>query len=266
MAVDPTDGTFYATYSTNGRAYPETELVTLDIGAFTVNVIGSLAEEFVRDLQFLADGTLIASTGANSSNPSRLWTVDKATGTMAVRSGLRPEFASASIASIPAELGGTLATNAVAGVATYSDLEIDIPAGGYEITAMYVFNGGADTLTASSSIDVNLGVYGPWPADLEFVTLPSSVDPLAAFGAEVAVVDVFGNIVDTSTAQIGLEYDNNAGTMLFRWTGHGTPTFTRTDYVTPWELGPATGSLPGSGDYQGLVYDPAFIDPQEDHP
>ncbi len=106
-------------------------------------------------------------------------------------------------------LGGTLAVNAVAGVATFADLVLDSAASGYTLVA----SSGAAPAAASAAFDVQPAA----PAALEFVAEPGLVTagaPIAPAPA-VRVRDAYGNTVTSSTATIGVALGSNpsAGTL-----------------------------------------------------
>ncbi len=93
-------------------------------------------------------------------------------------------------------LSGTLTRNASGGVATFSDLSINVAASGYTLTA----NGGGLQPATSPAFDIQVGNGNK----LAFLVQPSNVvvgAPIAP-AIEVAVQDAAGNTVTTSTDSI----------------------------------------------------------------
>jgi hypothetical protein len=131
LAIDPTSGTVYAVaVLASGRT-----LTLLDPTALTLTSVGVLSEDGVAGITFLPDGTLIAVTGDGATNPSELWSVDKATGVMTLIMALGNGANGEAITAVPADLSGTLTVPAVGGVASFSDLQISAPGAGYTLTA-----------------------------------------------------------------------------------------------------------------------------------
>ncbi len=111
-----------------------------------------------------------------------------------------------------ATLGGTKTVNAVSGVATFSDLNIDVAGTGYKLTAAST---GFSTGT-SNAFTVNGVVAGP-ATKLGFITQPSSTPAGATIipGVVVAVQDVNGNTVTGLTGTITVALSSNpAGGIL----------------------------------------------------
>ncbi len=102
-------------------------------------------------------------------------------------------------------LTGTVTTNAVAGVATFSTLDINNVGTGYTLTAS------ATGLTAATSTAFNIIVsIGP-PAKLAFTVQPSNVASgnSIAPSVQVSVEDAQGNVVPSATNQITIAIGTN---------------------------------------------------------
>ncbi len=252
-ALDPTSGTIYVA-SIPSPFVGSFDLVSVDTATGNGTVIAPLSEAGVASLAFLSDGTLLAATGDGATNPERLWTVDKTSGVMAIRSGLGRGDDGEAIAAMPATVSGTFTVNAVNGVATFSDIQIDAPASGYTMSASATAGGGPISGT-SAPFDVTTGTYAPWPADLAFLSVPSGAVARTPFSVDVGVVDVFGTVVDTATGSVTMDLDWNPGTMIFRAHNDAPEQFFYVDPISPTVLPP----LPGVGPARSptaLVYDP----------
>ena len=135
LAVDPTSGTVYAVATLGSNTGLERTLTLLDANALTLTSVAVLSEDGVAGITFLQDGTLIAVTGDGATNPSELWSVDKATGAMTLIMALGHGANGEAVTAVPAALSGTLTVPAVGGVASFSDLQISAPGTGYTLTA-----------------------------------------------------------------------------------------------------------------------------------
>jgi hypothetical protein len=102
-----------------------------------------------------------------------------------------------------AVLAGTATVNAIAGVATFSDLSIAKSGTGYTLTAA------AAGVTSATSSAFNI-VPGA-AAALAFVTQPTSSPANAAFSTSVAISDAFGNLVTGATNSVTLALATNPG-------------------------------------------------------
>jgi Pro-kumamolisin, activation domain len=103
-----------------------------------------------------------------------------------------------------ATLGGTKTVNAVAGVATFSNLTVDKAGSGYALNA----TDGALTGAASSTFNITAGTA----STLVFTTQPPvSAQSGTAFGATVTVEDAAGNTVTGSSASVTLTLTGGAG-------------------------------------------------------
>ena len=101
-------------------------------------------------------------------------------------------------------LSGTVTINAIAGVASFSGLSIDIAGTGYTLTAV----DGALTGATSSAFNITVGSA----SKLVFTTQPVSAASGASLGSiAVTVEDSGGNKVTSSTAPITLAIGTNAG-------------------------------------------------------
>ena len=135
LARDPISGTVYAVATLGSNVGRERTLTQLDANALTLTSVAVLSEDGVAGITFLPDGTLIAVTGDGATNPEELWSVDKATGAMTLIMPLGDGANGEAITAVPAQLTGTLTVAAVAGVATFSDLQISATGTGYTLTA-----------------------------------------------------------------------------------------------------------------------------------
>lgn len=102
-------------------------------------------------------------------------------------------------------LSGTLAKNAVAGVATFDDLSLNRPGNGYTLSASATGLGG----DVSSAFSVSVGV----PARLMFVVQPSTVDAGLSISpaVQVGIQDIAGNTVVAASDSVSLSLDDNPG-------------------------------------------------------
>jgi hypothetical protein len=137
LATDPTDGTLYAAamLASLGPPSPLRALLRIPAGLLSGTNMGVLSQPGVSGLTFLPDGTLIAVVGDGGTPPETLWSVDKSTGAMTLIIALGNGDTGDAITRIPARLSGTLTVAAVTGVATFTDLQIDGPANGYQLVA-----------------------------------------------------------------------------------------------------------------------------------
>jgi hypothetical protein len=105
-----------------------------------------------------------------------------------------------------AVLGGTKTVAAVGGVATFSDLNIDLVGTGYRLTATAT---GLNAAT-SSAFSVTGGPTGP-ATQLAFLTQPSNTPALSTIipGPVVAVQDSNGNTVTGITGSITIGFGSN---------------------------------------------------------
>src|SRR5712691_4935430 len=103
-------------------------------------------------------------------------------------------------------LSGTVTANAVAGVATFSNLSIDKTGTGYTLAAS------AATLTGATSTTFN--VTPGTPAKLAFTVQPTDVVSAAAItpAAQVSIQDAQGNLVPTATNSVTIAIGTNPGT------------------------------------------------------
>jgi hypothetical protein len=135
LATDPTDGKVYAVVQLVGNANRKVRnLVRLDLVTLTATTVGTLTETGVAGIAFLPSGQLLAVTGDGAANPETLWTVDKTQATMTSLLALGLGDDGEAITVVPARLTGTLTNAAVAGVASFDDLQIHAPATSYTLT------------------------------------------------------------------------------------------------------------------------------------
>ncbi len=102
-------------------------------------------------------------------------------------------------------LSGTVTVNAVAGVATFSNLSLDKVGTGYTLTAS------SGVLTAATSAAFNV-TPGP-PAKLAFTAQPTNVVAGTAIApaVQVSVLDSFGNLASTATNSVTVAIGTNPG-------------------------------------------------------
>src|SRR3989454_972346 len=112
-----------------------------------------------------------------------------------------------SILSGPGQLLGTLTVNAVAGVASFSDLNINQAASGYSLLA--TASSGALSPPTSASFNITPAAA----AALSFVVQPSGVEPQAVIAPAVGVVvqDQFGNTVTAASDPVTIAIGTNSG-------------------------------------------------------
>lgn len=135
LATDPITGTIYGILKLASGVGRARTLVTIDPATLGAFAIGTLGEDGMADLAFLADGTLVGVTGDGATNPETLWTIDTTSGATTLIIALGNGDDGESIAAVPAQLMGTLTVAAVAGVATFPGLMIDAAANGYSLRA-----------------------------------------------------------------------------------------------------------------------------------
>lgn len=101
-------------------------------------------------------------------------------------------------------LGGAATVNAVNGVATFSNVWIDMAATGYTLRASV---SGVSSSPTSQTFDISAAE----PDQLAFRTQPSNTegqDPISP-AVEVAVQDEFGNLVPSSSAEVTLQLEDD---------------------------------------------------------
>jgi hypothetical protein len=135
LSIDPTSGTVFAIAQLKSNAGKARTLVHLNASTLTLTSVGVLSEDGVAGITFLPNGTLIAVTGDGATHPEQLWSVNKTTGAMSFIMALGNGADGEAITTVPATLTGTLTRAAVAGVATFSDLQISASGTGYTLKA-----------------------------------------------------------------------------------------------------------------------------------
>ena len=101
-------------------------------------------------------------------------------------------------------LSGTMTVSAVAGVATFPGLSINLDGTGYTLSVT------ASSLTSATSSSFNISASGP--TQLVFSEQPASAVSGASLGSiQVTVEDADGNTVTSSSASVTLAIGNNAG-------------------------------------------------------
>lgn len=120
LATDPVTNTVYgiikdAAASTNRR------LVTIDLATSTLTDLGATGDRFAS-ISFNPSGVLYAVTGNGATVSETLFTLDKATGAATQVGALGNGADGEVIARLPRGLRGTTTVNAVAGVATFSNV------------------------------------------------------------------------------------------------------------------------------------------------
>jgi hypothetical protein len=135
LAVDPTDGKFYAVARFDFVNRQVRNLVTIDISTLQVTDIGQLAEDGVAGITFDGNGDLYAVTGDGAPNAEKLWFVDKSNPAVMNLLGTPGGGGLAeAIATVPGQLTGTTKLTTIAGVAFFTDLEINATGVGYTIS------------------------------------------------------------------------------------------------------------------------------------
>jgi hypothetical protein len=122
--------------------------------------------------------------------------------TVAIAGGA-PAPAAAPPGAPGASLSGTLTVAAVAGVATFSDLSIDLADIAYSLEA----TSGAITSAPSPAFAVDPGAA----TQIFFSVQPSGAISGAAFSVEVTARDGFGNTATSFTGDVTMAIGNNAG-------------------------------------------------------
>jgi hypothetical protein len=151
----------------------------------------------------LAFTTVPASAGSSAAFTVKV-TVEDAGGNKISGSTASITVAIANNAGPGGVLSGTTTISAVAGVATFSTIKIDIAGVGYTLGAT------STGLTAGTStgFTINAGTA----TQLAFTTQPSSVATATSLGSvQVSVEDAAGNVVTSATNSITVAILNNAG-------------------------------------------------------
>ena len=121
MAKDPKTDSIYAVTSLN-------ELIAFHADSLDAVERGTMSEVDVTGLAFKPNGTLLAVTPTGE-----LWSVSKKTGKMTLIIDFASSGTGEVIATVGGQLTGTLTVAAVAGKATFSDLQINAPGVDYTL-------------------------------------------------------------------------------------------------------------------------------------
>ena len=218
MATDPTTGNVYAA-SKLVPGFPgakERELIWFDPATLAGTVVDTFDIRGVAGLAFAANGDLIAVGGDGSENyPATLVLIDKATalvsdGLTGMGTSNVADCCGEAITTRPAFVSGTLSQNAVNGVATFNDIQIDATQSGYTLMASATGLTGAESAPFSvtsgtvSNLPVRVDVVGSvtmFPYG-DTVTLPTptllDADGNTVGGATFSYDFVSGHSVDAS--------------------------------------------------------------------
>ena len=150
LATDPTTGTIYAILQLASNTGKNRTLATINPTTLVATKIGTLGQDGMADLAFLANGTLVGVTGDGATNPETLYSINTLTAATTLIVALGNGLDGECIAAVPARLSGTLTVAAVNGVATFPGLQIDAAASGYTLAAT------ATGLTAGVSATFNV--------------------------------------------------------------------------------------------------------------
>jgi hypothetical protein len=101
-------------------------------------------------------------------------------------------------------LGGTVTTNASAGVATFNNLTLTRAASGYTLAV----SGGSLNAATTSSITIVAATASQWVITTQ---PPASVRTGAAFGLVVTAEDRFGNVATSFNKSVTLSIGTNPG-------------------------------------------------------
>jgi hypothetical protein len=143
MAVDPTSGQIFGIAQLLLEDVNDRALVIVDPFGLTVTIVGFMGDKY-SGLAFRPDGSLLAVSGDGSQIPESLFTVDKKSGIPTLLLPLGNGDSGESIATIPAQLHGTVTKNTIGGIATFDDLFVTAPAAGYSLHATATGLGPAD--------------------------------------------------------------------------------------------------------------------------
>ena len=121
MAKDPKTDSIYAVTSAN-------ELIAFHADSLDAVERGTMSEVDVTGLAFKPNGTLLAVTPTGE-----LWSVSEKTGKMTLIIDFASSGTGEVIATVGGQLTGTLTVAAVAGKATFSDLQINAPGVDYTL-------------------------------------------------------------------------------------------------------------------------------------
>jgi hypothetical protein len=135
LATDPSTGTVYAILALASNTGKNRTLAAINPTTLVATKIGTLGQDGMADLAFLANGTLVGVTGDGATNPETLYSINKATGATTLIIALGNGLDGECIAAVPARLSGTLTVAAVNGVATFPGLQVNAAATGYTLSA-----------------------------------------------------------------------------------------------------------------------------------
>ncbi|MGE0711503.1 MAG: IPT/TIG domain-containing protein [Planctomycetota bacterium] len=100
-------------------------------------------------------------------------------------------------------LGTTLTANAVNGVATFTDVRINVAATGYQL--------GATTAGLTSATSPTFDIYPQGPGQVVFTTQPASTTAGAPVTPAIQIQDTFGNLTAITTGTVTLSIQANPG-------------------------------------------------------
>jgi len=120
FAKHPTNGGIFGIAKTTAST-SDRRLVTADLTAGTFTDVGGLGDKFAC-LAFNASGVLYGVTGDGATTPETLFTIDPATAAKALIGALGNGLDGEVIALVPRRLRGATTVDAVAGVATFTDV------------------------------------------------------------------------------------------------------------------------------------------------
>lgn len=203
FATQPGTGTVFAIVQTTVGT-SDRRLATVDLLNSTLTDIGAFGDRF-SSLSFTPAGVLYGVTGNGATVPETLFTIDTATGTPTLSGALGNGADGEVIAVLPRRVRGTTTVNAVAGVATFTNVWFE------NIGTDCTLAASTTALTSASSSTVQVtGAVTPG-ADVQFDTTTSSVAENVAGGTidvtislSAAVTYALPVMIDvTGTATIG---------------------------------------------------------------
>lgn len=120
FATQPGTGTVFAVVGTTASG-TDRRLTTVDLLTGTLTDIGALGDRFAS-ISFTAAGVLYGVTGNGATVPETLYTIDPATATPTLSGALGNGTDGEVIAVLPRRVRGTTTVDAVAGIATFTNV------------------------------------------------------------------------------------------------------------------------------------------------
>ena len=178
FATNPDTGVIFAIVQTSA-SNTDRRLATVDLLTSTLTDIGAMGDRFSA-ISFTPAGVLYGVAGNGAAVSETLYTIDPATGTPTLSGALGNGADGEVIAVLPRRLRGTTTVNAVAGVATFTNVWFENLGTDCTLAAT------TTALTSASSSTVQVTGAVTAAADVQFDAATSSVAENVA-GGEVTV-------------------------------------------------------------------------------